>query len=93
MTFFGWLLDELERQQKVREKEPALIQGRDLITELNLEPSGLIGRLLDAVEEARAEGAVSTRAQALELCARLVEDGAIGEESPGVVYGFPDERY
>jgi len=46
---------------------PRLLDGHDVIKELNLQPGPLVGRLLDAVLEAQATGKVSTREQALEF--------------------------
>jgi poly(A) polymerase len=48
---------------------PPLITGNDLITELNLVPGPLFRTILDKVEEAQMEHAVSSRAEALALAA------------------------
>jgi putative nucleotidyltransferase with HDIG domain len=46
---------------------PPLVDGDDLMRELNLLPGKQIGELLNAIREAQAVGEVSTREQALEL--------------------------
>jgi len=46
---------------------PPLLNGNDLMQELNLQPGPLIGQLLDAIREAQALGEVSTREQAFAL--------------------------
>ncbi|MFA5873404.1 MAG: HDIG domain-containing metalloprotein [Anaerolineales bacterium] len=43
-----------------------LVNGDDLMRELNLQPGKIIGELLEAVREAQAMGEVSTREQALD---------------------------
>jgi putative nucleotidyltransferase with HDIG domain len=44
-----------------------LVNGDDLMRDLNLQPGKIIGELLEAIREAQAMGEVSTRNQALEL--------------------------
>lgn len=51
---------------------PALINGNDLIGELGLKPSPLIGQLLADIQEAQAAGMVGNRRQALELASDLL---------------------
>jgi hypothetical protein len=57
------------------EEEPAapkrLVTGDDIIGKLHVEPGPVVGRLLAAIEEARALGEVSTREEALALARRL----------------------
>ncbi len=56
--------------------EPVVLaDGDDLMRELGLRPGPLIGRLLAAIGEAQAEGAISTREQALALAQRLAQRG------------------
>jgi putative nucleotidyltransferase with HDIG domain len=45
----------------------ALVNGDDLMGELNLQPGKIIGELLEAIRAAQAMGEVSTREQALDL--------------------------
>jgi putative nucleotidyltransferase with HDIG domain len=46
---------------------PRLIDGNELMKELNLQPSKLIGDLLEAIRENQADGKIQTREQALEF--------------------------
>jgi putative nucleotidyltransferase with HDIG domain len=48
-------------------RPPRLIDGAELISELQLSPGPLVGRILAAIQEAQAAGEVSNRDQALEL--------------------------
>ena len=50
---------------------PRLISGRDVMTALHLAPGPDVGRLLEAVREAQAEGVVQTREDALAFLKRL----------------------
>ena len=66
---FGHLLRiRQERVTPVR-TAPPLLTGHDLINELGLAPSPLFRTILDNVEEAQMEGAVSSRTEALALAA------------------------
>jgi tRNA nucleotidyltransferase (CCA-adding enzyme) len=44
-----------------------LLTGRDLMTQLQLPPSPIIGQLLEAIQLAHAEGKISTAKEALEF--------------------------
>jgi len=46
---------------------PRILDGNDLMQELNLQPGRVIGQLLEAIREGQATGQVATREQALEL--------------------------
>ena len=46
-----------------------LLNGHDLMQQLNLSPGPQIGRLLEQIDEARAAGEITTREEALELAA------------------------
>ena len=60
---------------------PRLLTGQDLIEHFNLTPSKLFRRLLQKVEEARLNGEIKTKTQAVELVARLLElEGDAGIE-------------
>ncbi len=48
-----------------------LLRGRDLIEELGLTPGPHFGIILDEVEDARADGAICNRRQALQLARQL----------------------
>ncbi len=62
--YLAWL-----REQRAR---PALIDGNELMAELDLEEGPLVGELLDRIAEAYADREITTRAQALALARRLL---------------------
>ncbi len=70
-------LDELVRE-KQKEKKPRLITGHDLIA-LGLEPGPVFRKILEEIEDQRAEGKVKTKKEALELAKAL----ARAQENPG----------
>ncbi len=49
-----------------------LVTGEDVMNALDITPGPLVGRMLAAIEEARALGEVSTREEALDLARRLL---------------------
>lgn len=59
-----------ERRQQVVDP-PRLIGGDELITDLQLEPGPVIGKILAAIREAQAAGEVTTREQAFTLARHL----------------------
>lgn len=62
---------------------PKLVDGYDIMTVFHLLPGPHLRPLLEAVREAQATGAISTRQEALELVARLLEKGIPrGEPAP-----------
>lgn len=68
----------LEAWWEFREEQvspPGLVDGNDLMRELNLKPGPLIGQLLAAIREAQATGQVMNKRQAYELARTL-----LGEE-------------
>jgi poly(A) polymerase len=46
---------------------PRLLDGNELMKELNLQPGRIIGQLLEAIREGQATGKISTRAEAIAL--------------------------
>jgi poly(A) polymerase len=50
---------------------PPLITGKDLLEELNLQPGPLFREILELVEEARFEGKITSRNQALKMAAEF----------------------
>ncbi|GBD13520.1 Multifunctional CCA protein [bacterium HR24] len=60
---------------------PRLVTGDDLMEHLGLGPGPIIGRLLERVREAQAEGKVSTREEALALARRALKRETRGEEA------------
>lgn len=74
-------LEDLRRALPEREPEP-LLRGRDLLA-LGMQPGPAIGRSLAAVADARAEGRVSTREEALEfLRSEASRDSMSGTSTP-----------
>ncbi len=59
------LLDHYFTRYEETVSPPALVNGRDLIIELNLTPGPEVGRLLRLIQEAQAAGELHTRDQAL----------------------------
>ena len=58
-----------------RNGNPPLINGNDLMDALSLPPGPRIGSLLERLREAEAVGEISSREDAMELAARLVDQG------------------
>ena len=60
----------------IRERDrilpPRLIQGEELMHRLALKPGPIIGRLLEAISEAQAEGRVHSKAEALWLAEEML---------------------
>jgi poly(A) polymerase/tRNA nucleotidyltransferase (CCA-adding enzyme) len=55
------------------EPTPPLLNGNELMRELGLTPGPLIGKLLAAVGEAQADGAITTKEEAVDLARRTFE--------------------
>lgn len=52
----------------------ALLTGQDLMKQLNLSAGPLIGRLLAAIQLARAEGQITTTEEAINLAAEMIDN-------------------
>jgi tRNA nucleotidyltransferase/poly(A) polymerase len=61
------LLENYWEKREESVSPPRLLDGNDLMSELNLPPGRIIGQLLEAIREAQATGQIATREQALEL--------------------------
>jgi len=61
------LLENYWEKREETVSPPRLLDGNDLMRELNLQPGKVIGQLLEAIREAQATGQVATREQALDL--------------------------
>ena len=59
----------------------ALIDGNDLMRELDLKPGPLIGRLLEKIKEAQATGMVTNQRQAYEFASNLLNDSELSFEA------------
>lgn len=53
---------------------PRLLDGNDLMKELNLKPGRVIGQLLEAIRETQATGKIDTREQAMEFARAQLKD-------------------
>jgi poly(A) polymerase len=80
-AFITSLLRRYFEEIRPRLERHALLTGRDLIDHFALAPSPLIGRLLEAVEEANLAGELHNRQQALDLVRELI--GKMGTGSGG----------
>ena len=69
------VLETGAEQPGIRDGNPPLINGHDLMDALDLPPGPRIGSLLARLREAEAVGEISSRADAMELAARLVNQG------------------
>ena len=69
------VLESGAEQPGNRTGNPPLINGHDLMDTLDLPPGPRIGSLLERLREAEAVGEISSREDAIELAARLVNQG------------------
>lgn len=53
---------------------PRLLDGHELMKELNLQAGRVIGQLLEVIREEQAIGNIQTREQALEFCRRWLDN-------------------
>jgi len=60
---------------------PPLINGHDIMQELDLPPGKQIGVVLEAIREAQASGEVTTREDALTVARRVLDGSLTSEES------------
>jgi putative nucleotidyltransferase with HDIG domain len=61
------LLENYWEKREETVAPPRLLDGNDLMRELNLQPGRIIGQLLEAIREGQATGKVGTREQAIDL--------------------------
>ena len=59
------LLDNYWEKRQETVAPPRLLDGNDLMQELNLEPGRIIGQLLEAIREGQATGKINTREDAI----------------------------
>jgi poly(A) polymerase len=76
VAYMSHVLSEGLAQVEEQQTQPKLIDGRDLMQTLGLEQGPQVGRLLSAIEEARAAGEVSSRDEALALATQLLLEAA-----------------
>ena len=65
LLFIADLHRRFETRFEVRRREPPLLTGHDLIRELGIAPSPLVGRLLKRLETERMAGGITTRQAAI----------------------------
>jgi hypothetical protein len=61
------LLENYWERREVIVAPPRLLDGKDLMKELDLQPGRVIGQLLEAIREGQATGKIETRQQAIEF--------------------------
>lgn len=72
-------LEEVQRERVLPvQSSPPLVNGRDLIDTLGLEPGPLFRTVLDAVELARMEGVIASKDEALGLARTLAAQAEMG---------------
>ncbi len=59
--------------EKKKPVQQRLVDGNDLMKKLSLAPSPVVGKLLAAIQEARALGRINDKAQALALASKLLK--------------------
>ena len=70
------LLEAYYEQPEKSVSPPVLLNGDDLMRELDLKPSPKVGEILEALREAQASGEVNDRAQAVALAKNLLMSGS-----------------
>lgn len=68
------LLENYWERREETVAPPRLLDGNDLMRDLNLHPGPIIGQLLEAIREGQATGKIGTREQALEFAHRQLKD-------------------
>ncbi len=67
-----WEIYAFEQETFAQQEKKRLVSGKDLIEIFGLEPGPLFKELLEAVEEARAEGQIKNRDEAISFLAHLI---------------------
>lgn len=68
------LLENYWERREETVAPPRLLDGNDLMRELNLQPGRLVGQLLEAIREGQAIGKIETREQAFEYAREQLKD-------------------
>ncbi len=76
VRYVAWILDHASQMDAGIAKPQRLVDGGTLMAALDLDPGPLIGRLLDAIDEARAVDEVTTPDQAIALARALLAEKA-----------------
>jgi hypothetical protein len=61
-----------DRREKILPER--IVDGHDLMRTLKLKPGPIVGKLLEAIQDAQAEGKVQTRGEALAFAQRQLEN-------------------
>ncbi len=81
VTFLERILSTYFSDLKPKLAAPRLVTGHDLMRHFNLEPSELIGRLLEKVEEGRLNGEIRSKQEAMQQVGRWLQlEGDAGIE-------------
>jgi hypothetical protein len=68
------LLENYWERREETVAPPRLINGDDLMKELNLRPGRIIGELLETIREGQAIGKIATREQAFDYAREHLKD-------------------
>lgn len=68
------LLENYWEKREETVSPPQLLDGNDLMKELDLQPGRIIGHLLEAIREGQATGKISTREEAFDLARAHLKD-------------------
>ncbi|WP_457755841.1 CCA tRNA nucleotidyltransferase [Thermodesulfatator indicus] len=69
-----WEIHRFNEEILIKQEKERLVTGQDLIDLFGLEPGPIFRELLEAVEEARSEGKIKTREEALSLLGFLIQE-------------------
>jgi tRNA nucleotidyltransferase/poly(A) polymerase len=83
VAYMSHVLSEGLAQVEEQQTQPKLIDGRELMQALNLPPGPHVGRLLSAIDEARAAGEISTKEEALVLAGNAIKPSPSGGRGLG----------
>lgn len=74
LNIAGIFLESYWEKREETVAPPRLLDGHELMKELNLQAGRVIGQLLEAIREEQAIGNIQTREQALEFCRRWLDN-------------------
>ncbi|OAG28609.1 CCA tRNA nucleotidyltransferase [Thermodesulfatator autotrophicus] len=69
-----WEIHHFNQEVLINQEKERLVTGQDLIDLFGLEPGPIFRELLEAVEEARSEGKIKTREEALSFLGILIQE-------------------
>ncbi len=68
------LLEAWYETPEIAVSPPSLLDGNELIKAINLKPGKVLGKMIEAIREAQAEGIVTTKEQALDYARRWLAE-------------------